>query len=308
MRKALSAVLLCGFIIVTGCLSPKSTPTATSTPNLSAFSRTDPTPQHHNVPYVPGNSSQQVLDVYLPTEGEGPFPTILALHGGGFRTRSKELYSSLAGYFTDMGYALVPINYRLAPQYTYPAQVEDAFCALAWVFKNAEAFGFDSERIFIMGDSAGGYLAAMLGTVETPDIYKGECPHMLSDPDLIRGVVVFYGFYDLTSLDGHGIVEIRDGLEPFMGATHSEVSPEKLAEMSPKSWLDGSEPPFLIIHGTEDQSVQSWLAEDFIASLEEFGIKGDLVLLEDTHAFILQPVSSPTMTKALDSVISFLNE
>ncbi len=155
-----------------------------------------------NEPYVPDGHWRQVLDVYLPPEGEGPYPTILAFHGGGFIARSKDLYAPYARHFTDQGYALVPANYRYAPADTYPAQVEDAFCAFAWIHANASEFGFDTDQIFVMGDSAGGYLAAMLGTVETPDTYQGECPYEMQQSNSPLGVVVLYGFFDLTNMDG----------------------------------------------------------------------------------------------------------
>lgn len=302
MNKSLRFIQIIVPLIMVGCV-PTSTEVAPVPTQLIV-----PQPSVSNEKYVPNGHFRQGLDVYLPIEGEAPHPTILALHGGGFRARSKSLYGPMAGYFTDKGYAMVATNYRLTPEFKYPAQIEDAFCALGWVLANSEKYGFDSERVYVMGDSAGGYLAAMLGTVEDVGIYKGNCPYNLPDPTSIKGVVVFYGFYDLTSLDGHNEEDIRGGLQPFMGASHDKIPAEKLIEMSPKSWIDGSEPPFLIIHGSEDKSVQSWLAEEFAKSLDEAGVQVELMLLEAGHAFILQPISSPTMTQALDAIIPFLTE
>jgi len=88
-------------------------PTATSIPQSEPFP-TAVKPDSLNVPYVPEGNSLQRLDVYLPANGDGPFPTILVIHGGGFRARSKILYSRLAGHLTELGYAVVSINYRLA--------------------------------------------------------------------------------------------------------------------------------------------------------------------------------------------------
>jgi acetyl esterase/lipase len=255
---------------------------------------------------MPDGGNRTALDVYLPVEGEGPFPTILAFHGGGFKTRSKSLYRPLARHFTDQGYALVAANYRFTMGgVQYPAQVEDAFCALGWIHENAANYGFDTEQVFVMGDSAGGYLAAMVGTVETPEFYRGECPHEVPKANPIRGTVVWYGIYDLVSLEG---LSSRDQslLKALMGAPHSEVSNDLLAEMSPKSRIDGSEPPFLIIHGTQDRGIASWLAEDFAKALEQAGAEATLVLLEDMHGFILQPLSSPTMTAAMEAIDIFL--
>lgn len=265
----------------------------------------EPTPDFSNEAYVPDGHWRQVLDVYLPTKGEGPYPTILAFHGGGFIARSKDLYAPYARHFTDQGYALVPANYRYAPADTYPAQVEDAFCALAWIHTNASKFGFDTDRIFVMGDSAGGYLASMLGTVEMPDTYQGECPYEMQQSNSPLGVVVLYGFFDLTNLDGIDPDSVEASLEKYMGATVDEVPQEQLAEMSPMSWIDGGEPPFLVIHGIEDEDTQSWVSEEYVNALETAGVDATLLLVDDGHAFFLDR-SSQSVLVSLEEIDGFM--
>jgi acetyl esterase/lipase len=317
VKKSLLIVHFAWLLLVVGCAPPASAPTpvsettvprpaATSIPQSKPFP-TAVKPDWPNVPYVPEGSSLQRLDVYLPADGDGPFPTILAIHGGGFRSRSKILYQQVAGHLNESGYAVVSTDYRLTPKYSYPAQVEDVFCALAWVHANHAAYGLDNEHIFIMGDSAGGYLAAMLGTIDTPSDYLENCPHTLPASDWIQGVVVFYGFYDFTSIDGYPAGDVSTGLQPFWGAEFSEILPETLAEMSPMSWVDGSEPPFLLIHGTLDTSIPSWMSENFATVLEEAGVKVELLLLEANHAFIVQPLSSPANVQSLEAVEAFLS-
>jgi len=186
---------------------PTTQPTESATP-LQPTDTPEPSPTEppirywSDLPYAPEGGARQMLDVYLPETGDGPFPTILAIHGGGFITRSKSLYSRMAAHLNELGYAVVATNYRLAPKYSYPAQVEDVFCALAWVHTNHATYGFDVEHTFVTGGSAGGYLAAMLGTVDTPSAYLENCPHSLPTSDWIQGVVVFYGFYNFTGIDG----------------------------------------------------------------------------------------------------------
>ena len=100
-----------------------------------------------NQAYIPNGSKEQILDIYLPKTGDDPFPTILAFHGGAFRSGSgyptKSMYRKFAYHYNDLGYALVSVDYRLAPTYSYPAQVEDVFCALAWVHANHETYSLD---------------------------------------------------------------------------------------------------------------------------------------------------------------------
>ncbi len=276
-------------ILLAGCAAPASTPvTTTALPGPTATSippSETPAPAlselpRFNVPYVSdGSHRQQKLDVYLPEGEDGPFPTIFTIHGGFFTQGSKARYYETASYFNEMGYALVSIDYRLAPDFNYPAQVQDAFCALAWVHANAATYGFDTERIIALGDSAGAYLAAMLGSVDTPSIYMEGCPHPLPQTDWIQGVVGFYGGYDFTDIDVLPVGLVRQSLELFWGTTFDKIPAETLAEMSPMSWVDGSEPPFLLIHGASDGTVPTRMSEDFASALEDSGATVELLIL-----------------------------
>jgi len=230
----------------------------------------------------------------------------LAIHGGGFWARSKDLYSRLAGHLNELGYAVVSTNFRLTQKASSPAQVEDVFCALAWIRANSDAYGFDQEHIFVLGGSSGGYLAAMVGTVDSPSAYLENCPNSLPESDWIQGAVVFYGFYDLTSIDGYTIGDINSVLQPYWGAEFSEISSETLAEMSPMSWVNGSEPPFLLIHGTSDTEIPSWMSEKFATELADAGVDVELLLIDAGHAFELKPLSSPEMQQSLEAIEAFL--
>lgn len=290
-------------LVIVGC-SPQNNPQlATTEPEPQP----QPTPSYSNEKYVPDGHIRQVLDVYLPVGGSPPYPTILAFHGGGFRARSKNLYAPYAHHFTEQGYALVTANYRFVPAFSYPAQVEDAFCALAWIHAKAAEFGFDSDRVIVMGDSAGGYLAAMLGTVDTPGLYQGECPHEVPQPPSMKGSVILYGLFDLTSMEGYQPSDIKNGLEPLMGGSFDEMPQDKLEEMSPISWIDGSEQPFLLIHGTEDESVAYLISENFQKALEAHGARASLILVEADHAFFLNRTSEH-VTISLEVIDEFIAE
>jgi acetyl esterase/lipase len=305
MRKHITWLM--SVVLLSACANAASGVTPTDEIAASPVTPAEPPePRWPDVPYVPEGDLRQKLDVYLPETGEGPFPTILAMHGGGFQARSKTLYRDLAGQFNGLGYALVSTNYRLAPSYSYPAQVEDVFCALAWVHANHATYDLVSQRVFVMGDAAGGYLASMLGTVDKPNAYLESCPHTLPESNAMRGVVVFYGFYDFMSIDGYAEEQLFS-FKLYWGAPHSDIPPETLAEMSPMSWIDGSEPPFLLMHGTEDTSIPSGKSEDFATALEQAGVEVELLLIETEYAFILQSLSSPTMVQALEATDAFLS-
>jgi len=265
-------------------------------------------PSFPNVSYVPGGTEDQKLDLSLPETGDGPFPIILAFHGGAFQKGpgypSKSLYRKFASYFTERGYAFASANYRLAPDYTYPAQVEDVFCALAWIHANHETYGLDSDNVIIMGDSAGGYLAAMLSTIETPELYLESCPNKLPTSGWIKGTIIFYGFFDITDVSDHPGKGSR--LESYLGMPWNEVPLERLEEMSPMSWVDGSEAPFLLIHGTRDTALPITISTDFAEVLEDAGVKVEVLLVEAEHGFIVEPLTNRTNSQSLKVIEAFL--
>jgi acetyl esterase/lipase len=316
-KFAFSALILIISLVFSSCASPRPDPTsvvepATKEPTGTAFDPTSTTPPYRierDIEYVPGGGAYQSLDVYLPTVGEGPFPTILAIHGGGFRARSKSLYLFIGKHFAGKGYAFVSTNYRLSQKASYPAQVEDVFCALSWIHANQDVYGFDPEQIYVWGGSAGAYLAGMLGTVNSTANYLKGCPHELPESNLLAGMILFYGFYDFTktnSLDAFPEHSIENDLEPYWGASYAELAPDRLAEMSPMSWIDGDDPPALLIHGTKDAAVATWMSDDFSTALNDAGVVTELVLIDAGHAFELEPLSGPEMSRSLEAIDSFL--
>lgn len=251
---------------------------------------------------------RQKLDIYLPSIGEKPYPTILAIHGGGFTSRSKELYQEIGPHYAQEGYALVAINYRLTPGDSYPAQVEDAFCALAWLHANHEEYGFDPNRVVVMGGSAGGYLAAMLSTVDNPNIYLEDCPYDYPSGRALHAGVIYYGFYDFTNIEDFPDSEVDGPLTMFWGANYEEIPPERLEEMSPIKHIDGSEPPFILLHGTADDTIPSVMSERFAESLTQAGVDVELILLPDVgHAFEVKPLTGQEMALSLSKIEAFLN-
>lgn len=297
------AVLL---IAIAACGDGRSGPAAESSTPTSASPASDPSEPTLVSDLAYGDDPRrQILDVHIPA-GDGPFPTILAIHGGRFSLNSKRLYDRHAAHFAERGVAFVPTNYRFVPAHTWPAQVEDSHCALAWVHANADEYGFDPERIFVLGGSAGGYLAAMLGTVDDPGRYLDGCPHrMPADP--VAGTVAFYGIFDFVDIDDYPPLHFPI-FERLWGATHAELSEERLRQMSPQALVDGSESPFLLIHGSRDTTIPPVMSERFARVLEESGVDTELVLVDAVHAFETVPLDVPANVQSLAAIERFIDE
>lgn len=130
--------------------------------------------RHTDLSY--GIHLENLLDVYYPEGTDRPLPTIINIHGGGWFTGSKALYSHYCLRLADRGFTVVSFDYRLAPENKYPAPLEDCCNVLHWVQENAEQYCIDLNNVFVVGDSAGGQLAFQLLTMLTNDAYNDLFP------------------------------------------------------------------------------------------------------------------------------------
>jgi len=261
--KTPALCLLALVLLLAACGGPAPTPSPTPAPYRII----------REVAYLPNGGANQKLDIYLPGRGSGPFPTLVAIHGG----NSDKLH--LVGLGINMakkGYAVVSINHRLPPE-VYPAPLEDCFCALAWVHAHAGEYGFDSSRVVVWGFSAGGTLAALMGAIEDPARYLPNCPNALPQSGWLTGAVALSGLYDLANRDAVS-ESVQDFWANVLGGQPNE-KPGVWAEASPITWIDGKEPPFLVINGEKDDVALATEAERFAAALRQAGAKVKLVII-----------------------------
>lgn len=225
-------------------------------------------------------SPAQKLDIYWPESGDGPFPVILAIHGGAFMFGDKadgQLTPMLAGL--KRGYAVVSINYRMSGEAKFPALVHDVKAAIRWVRANAAAYRLDPAKIIAWGGSAGGYQAAMAGVsdgiAELDDLSLGN-PGQSS---CVQAVVDWFGPTDFLKMDEQLAAY---GLAPDAENAHNgERSPESLLlgaqitaipaqvrAANPETYIRPNAPPFLIQHGTRDPIVPCLQSINFAAKLK----------------------------------------
>ena len=120
-----------------------------------------------NITYLTANNMELKLDVYRPRNAEGPVPTFIYYHGGGWVGGSKEANVLRLLPYLEMGWAVVNVQYRLGRVSLAPAAVEDCRCALRWVIRNAETYGFDVDQLVLSGNSAGGHLSLTTGDADS---------------------------------------------------------------------------------------------------------------------------------------------
>ena len=197
-----------------------------------------------------------------------PNGTLLAfMHGGGWTNGYKEWMAFMAPAFTAAGVTFATIGYRLAPAHLFPAGVDDAVTALAWLHNNAATFDCDPARIFLGGHSAGGHYAALLAVRRDWQASAGLAR------DVIRGCLPISGVYDFGPQSG------LSARPRFLGAAGNEQ------RASPIDRIENKPPPFLIAHGDEDFPHLMKQAERMEAALLAAGGDAERVVLKGCNHF-----------------------
>jgi len=233
-----------------------------------------------------GDRPRQALDVYWPPDPGGALrqgkrlPVLLFAYGGSWSRGDKALYSLVGARFTALGFVVVVINYRLHPEVTFPAFVEDAAAAIAWTRRHIDAYHGDPDRIFVAGHSAGGHILTL---VALDDRYLAA--HGLPR-SVVNGLIAVSAPTDLGAMLRH-LRARRDhkaarGLQTIMGG------PQALLQADPMRFVRSDTPPILLLHGVDDGTVPIAAARNFASALEAAGAPVELCEYERAdHASIL---------------------
>ena len=188
-----------------------------------------------------------VLDVYRPKDAEGKLPVIVSVHGGGWVYGDKELYQYYCMSLTQFGFAVVNFTYRLAPEFKYPASMEDTVSVFRWVKEHADEYGLDADRVCAVGDSAGGHMLSLYSCL-CADAAFAEASGFALDASMMPKAVGLNcgvykmekkGMFDLTSM------LMRDVL-PHKGTA------EEMLAISPIDHLNGKFPPAYVMTAEGD--------------------------------------------------------
>ncbi len=202
---------------------------------------------YKDITYKSIDTVQLKLDIYRKKDIKKPTPVLVFIHGGAWKKGKRQDYLPYLVDYAKKGYITVTISYRLSPVATFPAAVEDVKCAIRWIRKNAALYSMDPENIAVIGGSAGGHLALMLGYTKDGQ-FTGDCPDSLSSR--VQAVVDFYGPVDLTT----PYARSASSVIKFLGTTYDE-DPGIFRDASPKSYISPGDPPTLIFQGTIDSLV-----------------------------------------------------
>ena len=151
-----------------------------------------------NITYLTANNWDAKLDVYQARDAKGLNPTLIYFHGGGWVQGSKEASSLTFLPFLEMGWNVVNVEYRLGKVSLAPAAVQDALCALRWVYRNGKDYNVDTGRLVLMGNSAGGHLALVTGLIPASEGLDSLCPG--TEELKVAAIINWYGITDVNEL------------------------------------------------------------------------------------------------------------
>jgi acetyl esterase/lipase len=269
-------------------------PLAAQQPAPQASQRQDPpfilpdsVELRRDIVYARYGAREVKLDLYLPKTGGGPFPAIVYIHGGGWRNGSKSAFSRQAAHMATKGFAGACIEYRLSGEAKFPAALHDSKAAVRWVRANAKKLNIDPDRIGAAGGSAGGHLAALLGTTAHIRDFEGDGGNA-GVSSQVQAVAAFNPAVDLVSFGKGDPGNAQNSVFAFLGATYAD-KPELWASATPTTHVSAKSAPTLFLHGTADTTVPYQQSIDMGAALKKGRRTRRVVHGPGRRARILQP-------------------
>lgn len=235
------------------------------------------------IEYANPDDQHLQLNLARPKKGDGPFPAVVCIHGGGFRAGKREGFDAQCVRLAQNGYVALTVSYRLAPKYPFPAAIHDVKAAVRWTRANAAKYKIDPERIGTTGGSAGGHLAQFLAVTADVKEFEGDGGNA-GQSSKVACVVNVYGPSDFTKSYGKS-VDAAEVLPLFLGG-NLETARKQHLRASPLYWVTPNAAPTLCIHGTEDKFVAHEQAVWMIDKLKAAGVEAELLTLEGAgHGF-----------------------
>jgi acetyl esterase/lipase len=259
--------------------------------------------------YVPGGGKWQSLDLYLPKGGAGKIPLVVFVHGGGWNSGTdKDWHPSFHDLLAN-GFAVATINYRLVPSALWPAQIFDTKAAVRWLRAHAADYNLDPDRFGVWGHSAGGHLAAMMGTTNGNASLEGDegVKGVSSD---VQAACDWSGPSDL--------VTAYDQMPPnsplykvdlaLVGGPSPNVK-DALKNASPITYVNSKSVPFLIEQGANDNIVPLTQSTELNNALQKAGVESTQVVVPGAdHGVVPHLSQGPSAPDVYAPVTAFFEK
>lgn len=232
----------------------------------------------NDVEYAKVNGQSLTLDLHLSTtKGQ---PLLVFVHGGAWRSGSKESPPILA--LQNHGFAIASVDYRLTTVAPFPANIHDIKAAIRFLRAKAHTYGYDASRIAVIGTSAGGHLAALVGVTNGDKALEGAVGSHLDQRSDVQCIVSLFGAANLQTILSQSTEQGREmrvpALQLLLGGQPDEKS-ELAKQASPVAHLDKNDPPLLLLHGDADPQMPYQQAVEFAQAYEAFGLPVEFVTI-----------------------------
>ncbi len=243
-----------------------------------------------------------LLDLYLPKGVENP-PLIMFIHGGGWTKGDRK--SCKLAWTAAYGYAIASVEYRLSQEAHFPAQIHDCKGALRWLRAHAEEYGYDGSTAIVAGTSAGGHLAALMGTSGDVAELEGETGGHLDQSSRVQAIIDYYGPTDFLKRSREHPAKTDEpsgSVYQLLGGPVKE-NLEAAGIASPITYVSKDDPPLLILHGANDKTVFLGQSEVFAEKYRAVGLEVKLQVEPDKGHGWKEPSEAEQAT-----VLAFLRE
>ena len=280
------------------------------------------------------------LDLFLPPASfaaSGPRPLVVYVHGGGWmaggprRSAAYVDWPKVLASLAAKGYIVASVSYRFSREAPFPAAIQDVKAGIRWLRARAATYNIDPKRAAIWGQSAGGHLAALAGVScnvaalepgarivpKTANVETVASTAAGSDQasDCVQAVIGWFGIYDFATMPKRS--SPPPGMPPgpsaenlFLGCPAGDCTPEQRASASPVTYIDRSDPPVLLMHGSDDQTVPEAQTETFDAALRAKGVSVRKIVIPGVdHSWIGKtPEATRDASKlALRTAVDFID-
>jgi acetyl esterase/lipase len=278
---------------------------------LASQARADDAPPtlQRDIVYATIDSLPLTLDLATPAQGAGPFPLVVCIHGGAWHVGDKSKFDPVITHLAQNGYVAATVNYRFAPHYQFPAQLDDVRAAVEFLRAHSAQYHIDPKHVAAYGESAGAHLALLLGLMD-------DLPAATADKPLVKvQCVVSYdaptdlAHYDVPALTRIILKEkfhltIDDYFAQLLGKDDIK---DKLTIASPITYVSKNSPPVITFHGTLDPIVPLGQAQRLHDALKAAGVSEELVkVVGGAHCNWQGEQRAQTDQQALDFLDKYL--
>lgn len=258
-----------------------------------------------------------VIDIYMPLKKGGPKPLVLYIHGGGWIGGHTRHSGALANFpatlakLASEGFVVASLEYRLSGEAAFPAQLQDARAAIRFLKANAGTYGLDPARVGVWGGSAGGHLTA-LTALSCGDTSLDPAPAPAGS-ECVQSAVTWYGVFDFAPMLNRSVANgaLDQAENKLLRCTPKDCPADRVAAVSPISYIDAKDPPMLLIHGEKDAVVDVSQSRAAEARLKAAGVPVETIYIPGVdHSFIgstLAETKAATL-KATNATFDFFHK